>query len=368
MKSITRRAFMKSSLGVGAGLLLPDSIFNDNLAYAADMKEELLKETSAKYIFNFSSPYITSLFKTTPHAHAEIKQLIEQYTQNKVYVKIHDAGRNGTGTQLSSSVKQGKKSQGALLSVSNLVPMVPEIDILNIPFWSANETEYLRLFKSQTWQKHILSKTRIDKIQVLFPYVVGSRTATSTKQYGKRIVAPQDFEGLKFRVPGSKSLKVFYELTHAKPYKFPWKTTAAAARKGRFEALDPSLVGLYSGPGNLKHELGVISEIESVHDGWVAIGSTSFIESMDSVTRAQFLASFNEIQTKQLALYHSSKQFVSQELIKLGTSIYTPTQQEKATLAQEFGHENIAWNPIKMELLGRSGLNIFDEFYKIAKG
>ena len=220
MKAIRRRTFLRHSLRAGIGLscmtFFPGQLLNSRLAFAGDAKEEKKKEKLAKYVFNFSSPYFTSDFETTPHAHLEIKELIEKYTKNKVFVKIHDGGINGIGSSLSNSVKFGM-SQGALISVSNLVPMVPELDILNIPFWSSHETEYVRLFNSQAWEKYVLSKTQQDKLHVLFPYVVGARTATSTKIYGKLIKSPKDFEGIQFRIPGSKNLEIFYKLAKAEP-------------------------------------------------------------------------------------------------------------------------------------------------------
>ncbi len=347
--------------------LFPGQLLKNNLALASDLKEEKQKEKLAKYVFNFSSPYFTSEHLTTPHAHLEIKQLIETYTKNKVFVKIHDGGVNGIGSELSKSVSFGF-SQGALLSVSNLAPMAPEVDILNIPFWSSGETEYLRLFNSKLWEKHVLSNMKSDKIQVLFPYVVGARTATSTRRYGKLIKSPEDFVGIRFRVPGSKSLRVFYELTKAKPISIPWKHCAKTAHGGRYDALDPSVVGLYSGPGYLNKELGIISEIESVHDGWVAIGNTGFIESLDSKTRIQFLDAFKEIQVEQLKLYKRSKVFCAEEFAKLGTKIYTPTPKEKKVLSDLFGHTNPAWEPVKKRFLGNNGIAIFDKLYKIAMG
>ncbi len=361
MEKLDRRSFMQRSLIVGAGLLVPAQF-----SFGSDSKDEKLKEKNAKYIFNFSSPYKTENFVATPHAHLEIKKLIEQYTNNKVYVKIHDGGVDGTGTRLAGKVKLNK-IQGALVSVSNLSPMIPEIDILNIPFWSSSPEEYTRLFNSSSWKNHILSKTKKHKTQVLFPYVVGARTATSTKKYGKRIVKPEDFEGVKFRIPGSKSLAVFYKLTKAIPQKFPWATAGKTARLGRYQAIDPSIAGLYAGPMDLKGTLGVISEVETVHDGWVAIGSTDFIESLDANTRIQFLDAMEEIQKKQRGLYQSAKDFCVSEFNKNGTKIYTPTQNEKNILADAFGHTNPAWDPVKKKLLGKNGMKIFDELYKAAK-
>jgi len=34
----------------------------------------------------------------------------------------------------------------------------------------------------------------------------------------------------------------------------------------------PSVIGLYAGPEALNKELGIISEIELVHDGWSSFG------------------------------------------------------------------------------------------------
>ncbi len=364
MKILDRRLFLAQSLVIGICLLLSTQI---SFVYASYLKDEKLKEENAKYIFNFSSPYYTSKNLTTPHVHIEIKDLIEKYTNGKVYVKIHDGGKRGIGSSLSNSVKYGV-SEGALISVSNLVPMIAELDILNIPFWSASESEYLRLIKSKMWHDRILKKTEKSNIRVLFHYLVGARTATTTKNYGKLIKAPEDFDGVKFRIPGSKSLETFYKLAKAVPLKFPWRLTSKAAAAGRFEALDSSVVGLYSGPENLNKTLGTISEIESVHDGWVAIGNLDFIESLDEKTRIQFLDAFEEIQALQVKSYHNSKNHCIQEFKKLGVNVYTPNKKEKEILSNAFGHTNPIWEPVKKRLLGTNGLVIFDDFFKAVHG
>jgi len=368
MKPINRRTFLNYSLNASISFsLLSSPIWTPCQALAKDIKEDQKKEKLAKYTFNFSSPYFTENFKTTPHAHNEIKNLIEKHTKNKVYVKIHDGGSKGIGSSLSNSVRFGL-SQGALLSMSNLSPMVNEVDILNVPFWSASAKEYVRLINSKAWEKYVLSKTKKYNFKVLFSYVVGARTASSLKKYGKTIKSPEDFVGVRFRIPGSKSLAVFYKLTKARPSKNSWGRCARAARAGRFEALDPSIIGLYAGPDGLNKEIGIISEIESVHDGWVALGNNDFIESLDTKTRVQFFDAIEEIKLEQVKLYQNSREFCIQKFNKLGTTIYTLTKQEKDILAKTFGHTNPAWNPVKKSLLGDNGMAIFDELFKVAKG
>lgn len=369
MISMKRRLFIKSALSIGAGLACSPliSAAGDPWARADGLKDEKQKEKLATYVFNFSSPYHTAIPLATPHAHREIKEQVEAYTQNKVYVNIHDRGINGIGSELSKSVAFGI-SQGALLSVSNLAPMAPEVDILNIPFWCAKADQYLRLFKSQLWKSSVLSKTKAHKIQVLFPYVVGARTATSTKRYGKLIRSPEDFIGIRFRIPGSKSLALFYEMTGATPLSIPWKHCAKTAQHGRYDALDPAVIGLYSGPGNLKEHIGIISELESVHDGWVAIGNTDFIDALDSRTRTRFLDAFQDVQVRQVALYQRSKAYCTEKFSELGTRIYTPTPDEKKAFSDLFGHTNPAWDRIKTQLLGKHGIKLFQQLYKIARG
>ena len=352
-----------SAAGISGQFLNPLAAFGK----AFDSKEEALKKKKAKYQFTFASPYFTNKHKTTTHAHLEIKQLLESHTKGKVYVTVKDGGSMGIGSSLSNSVRLGA-AQGALLSVSNLTPMVNELDVLNIPFWSSNEHDYLRLFKSDTWRKYVLSKVSNFNLRVLFPYVVGARTASSVKKFRKTIKAPEDFKGVNFRIPGSECLKIFYNLTNANPMKIPWGLCARTARGGRYDALDPAVIGLWAGPDNLNREIGVISEIESVHDGWVAIGNKEFIDSMDSKTRTQFLTAFEEIQLKQYENYKTSKNYCEKEFEKFGAKIYTPTTKEREALAQAFGHQKSDYDAIKKKLLGSKGLSVFDDLYKAAKG
>lgn len=198
--------------------------------------------------------------------------------------------------------------------------------------------------------------------------MIGARTATTVRHYGKLIRSPEDFAGVQYRIPNSKTLGTFYKLAKAIPRAIPWNLTAATARAGRFDALDPAIVGLYSGPDNLKNEIGVISDIGLVHDGWVAISSTDFIESLDASTRTQFLDAFLAIQAAQFDAYQNARKYCEQEFAKLGVKIYAPSKQEHAALVHAFGHANEVWTPVKIALLGPNGPAVFDQLYKAAKG
>lgn len=367
MDKLSRRTLLKASLAAGAGLCVPNLMQTSRAEEALPAPEEIAKERAAKYVFNFGSVYATENYLTTPHVHLQIKQIVEKSTNNKVYVKIHDKGARGSESQLANAVKY-QAMQGGLLSIANLSPLVNEFDIINIPFWAADDASYLRLVGSHAWNKYILSKTAPHRIKILFHYVIGARTATTVRHYGKLIRSPEDFAGVQYRIPNSKTLGTFYKLAKAIPRAIPWNLTAATARAGRFDALDPAIVGLYSGPDNLKNEIGVISDIGLVHDGWVAISSTDFIESLDASTRTQFLDAFLAIQAAQFDAYQNARKYCEQEFAKLDVKIYAPSKQEHAALVHAFGHANEVWTPVKIALLGPNGPAVFDQLYRAAKG
>ena len=358
-----RRKFLKQALA--AALCLPTGrVAQASQAY---LNEEIRKKNKARYHFIFSSPYPNSAYLTIPHAHQQIKERIETLTQHKVYVTIVARGQRGIGTALANSVSHGI-SQGALLSFSNLAPKVPEVDILNIPFWAASDLAYLKLVNSSLFHHLIFSRLAQHQQVVLFPYLTGARTVSSLKAFNQVLVKPEDFKDVIFRVPGSPNLMRFYQLAQAKIRNIKWSLTAANARAGRFQALDPSMIGLHAGPDGLKDEIGVISEIESVHDGWVAIGHKPFFDAMESRVRSQFFDACQAIQEEQMVLSLRAKALCRDNFISHGVKIYTPTADEIQTLARAFGHAHPVWAAPKQALLGKDGLRLFDQLYQIANG
>lgn len=367
MQDRTKRAFLHKCLSLGIGSLVSNAIYPYKSAWAESIEIEQRKKQLAKYQFNFNSPYLTSDYEFTPHAHYEIKQIIEQATHNQVYVQINEGGVNGVGSHLVNGVSY-KKYQGALISASNLSPKIRVLDLLNIPYWSASTENYSRLIRSPIWKEKVLDKASKFNLKIMFHYLIGARTATTIKSYNQTIKSPEDLNDLHFRVPNSKNLRHMYKVANAVPKTIPWGLCAENARQGRFQALDPSIIGLYSGPNNLKQEIGSISKIETVHDSWIAIANTDFIAALNSKVKKQFLDSFELIQAKQFEQHQNISHRCEDYFIKQGTKIYTPTNKEIQAFEKAFGHENKIWNKAKKELLGKNGVPIFDQFIKAAQG
>jgi len=200
----------------------------------------------------------------------------------------------------------------------------------------------------------VTSKVNEKGIEILYPCVVGARTLTSVKKFTKTVATPDDAIGARARIPSSKILGQYYELIGAKPTSLEWGLTARAARGGRFDLLDSSPLGLFSGPDNLKDEIGTISTVESVHDGWVSIVSKNWIASLSQPLRDKVMEASDMTQQAQLEESRSANEAVRNAFMGIGADFYTPSDEERAMWAKAAGYERDEWAKWKSELVGSS--------------
>ncbi|CAH9053478.1 hypothetical protein PSECIP111951_00830 [Pseudoalteromonas holothuriae] len=361
--SPTRRLFTKQLACLGAGLTLPLPLFaQGNCKKVNELEFERCNKASINMVF--ASPYDTNQWRSSPHMHQQLKENIEYFSNSKIYLNVFHKGKLGVGTKLAALVARGS-IHGALISVSNLTPTLPALDILNIPFWCAQRHNYLKLISSKLWQSQIIDKIhRQGKLTILMHYLPGTRTATSTKRYGETIKTPQDMHNIIFRIPASKALQQFYDLCGTSAVEVPWNKTATLARGGRINALDPSVVGLFNGPNNLKQHLGTVSQIKSVQDGWLFVVNQSWFNGLSKELRYALKTASKATFEAHLAQLPRVEQYCELGLKQLGTKIYQPTVDEMAQWRAVAGHQLRQWGPLKQALLGDEAL--FEQFYDAA--
>ena len=347
----SRRHFIKSTLEVGAGAALHCALSAiAKVPFSSD--EETAIRESAKYTMIFASPYSSNEWEVSPHTHSYLKKNVQELSEGQIYVDIRDKGSKGIGTDLMASVSRGFVS-AALVSVSNLSPVAPELDILNIPFWAASSQEYVNLVTSDVWKTLIVDQIREQGlIDVLFHYIPGPRTATSTKNFERIIKTPSDIKDVNFRIPASKVLKIFYDLAGANPMQVDWKNVSTMSQVGRIDAMDPSIIGLYNGPNNLRQHIGVISQIDSVHDGWVAVINQQWYKRLSPYLQSALMAAAEKTFQDHLKRIIQVTQFCKQGFEKLETQIYTPSNDEKAEWVNQCGHFRPEWKAVKKKILG----------------
>ncbi len=335
---LTRRKLLQAAMGLSFGL-------------GASAALGLEAKAKAKFELRFASPYDSDSWQTTPHMHQQIKQAIESFSHGEIYVSILDKGIAGIGPDLMKRVSHGYVS-GALISASNLSPVAPVLDILNIPFWCADNQSYLNLVTSSIWQKEVAA--RIHKrgvLEIMFPYVVGSRTITSTRIHNKTAAIPKDLVGKQVRIPTSKVLKNFYAITKAKTRKVAWGDVSDGARRGNFQFLDPSVVGLYNGPNELRKHLGVISLIDSVQDSWLAVINQQWMAQLPKYLQQAVRDACDQVFRQQIQGVTDITNNCLLALKESGIGIYRPSFDEKAQWLECCGHQHASWGSIKKSIL-----------------
>ena len=324
--------------------LLADSSLNNE-------KEHAMR-ANADYVMVYASPYSTQDLQYCPHMHHELKTNIQEMSSGKIYVDIQDNGILGTGHELMAKVARGAIS-AALISVSNLTPAAPELDILNIPFWSSKEQDYLNLVTSTAWKELIINRIKSQgKLDVLFHYLPGARTVSTTKKYDNIIKAPEEVQGITFRVPNSHSLKTFYALAGASPVDVDWLNVSRMAKSGRIHAMDPSIIGLHNGPLGLRDHIGSISQVQSVYDGWMAVVSQQWYNTLPTGLKSILRDASEKTFRQHLDSVSNIRKACTQSFQDQGTRIYTLTDDERNEWVSRFGPTNETWTAVKRNILG----------------
>ena len=338
----TRRDLLQAACVAGMSIVTPQLLA---------VEEEGEAKKKAKFELRFASPYDSADWRTTPHMHQQIKKEIEHYSKGEIFVSILDKGIAGIGPDLMKRVSHGYVS-AALISASNLSPVAPVLDVLNIPFWSADNQNYLNLITSSIWQQEVESNVKQrGLIEVLFPYVVGARTITTTRRFNQTLIAPKDLSGRLVRIPSSKVLQNFYNIVEAKPIRIPWGKTSKEAQKGSFEVLDPSVVGLYSGPDSLRQHLGVINRLDTVQDSWVAVVNQVWMSKLPSYLQEAVKYACSEVFKQQISGLSTVTDNCLLGLKEAGVQLYQPSIEEKAQWVECCGHEHASWAAIKRNIL-----------------
>lgn len=353
--TFSRRDFVSSSLALCANAVVGGSTVTNQLLQSTitpTLNVIAADPRTAKFTMLFASPYNSEDASYVPHMHLEIKQAVETFSNGNIFVDIRDNGQLGVGTSLMAAVTRHQIT-AALISVSNLSRALPVLDILNIPFWASSDQAFLNLISSPIWQELVLDKIKQQgKLEILMHYIVGARTLTSSKRLSSTLKSPSDLKRLVFRVPASKVLTQFYKMTPAHVVDVPWHKVASLIRNAHLDALDPGIVGLYAGPDGLNLHLGVVNQLASVPDTWVAVIDQTWISILPKHLQWAVRDAFNYVFKQHVNNVSNTRIKCAEQLQKLGTKIYTPSLAERQLWIDQFGHQQPSWRDTKKELLG----------------
>ncbi len=347
--------FTAATIAATSGLIMSED------AVAAISKEEKEREKNAKYKMTVGTAYVLGASRSYPIMQLDFKENIQNLTNRDVYVKLAPGGQLGAGGALAQKVQQGT-IQAAQHSLSNFAPFAPIVDLINIPYWCGENQKFTNLVNSQQWKDEVNPKVEEKGFLPLWYVNIDPRVVAIRQGIDGPIKTPDQMEGIKFRVPGSKILQQFYQLLGANPTPVAWGETPSAIKQGVADALDPSVEAL--NVFGFKDILSHVTFIRSVPDSQVYSCNLEWFKGLPEETQDAIMFASEITAQQNLAKVPAARGFAMAELGNAGVSFYSPTADELQLWVDKAGHQLDVWNDIKTELAG--SLDVFNKLLEAA--
>jgi len=359
-----RRAFFSAAKRYGATTALvalgANSLMSES-ALAQTAAEEKERQGAAKETMTVATAYRVGTTRSYPIMQLNFKENIQNLTNGHVYVKLAPGGQLGVGTKLVEKVQAGT-IQAAQHSLSNFAPFAPAVDLINIPYWVGPNQKFVNLVTSEAWKTEVDSRVEAKGFKPLFYFCIDPRTTAIRRGVDGPIKTPEDLQGIKFRVPGSKILQQYYRLIGANPTPVAWGETASAIKQGVADALDPAVEALYA--FGFKDILSWITFNAPVPDSQVYSCNLEWLNALPAEVRDGVMFASEVTFQQNLAQVPASRAFAMAEMAKAGVQYYVPTKDEIAAWAEAGGHQRAEWDDWKKELGG--SIETFDKLLEAA--
>jgi TRAP-type C4-dicarboxylate transport system substrate-binding protein len=364
ISSLERRRFFSVAGKYGftaATVALASGVIMSTPAVAAISKEEAKLEKNAKHKMTIATAYRLGASRSYPIMQLDFKENIQNLSNREVYVKLAPGGQLGAGGALAQKVQQGT-IQAAQHSLANFAPFAPIVDLINIPYWCGDNQQFTNLVNSEAWRSEVNPKVNAKGFLPLWYVNIDPRVVALRKGIDGPIKTPDQLEGIKFRVPGSKILQQFYRLLGANPTPVAWGETPSAIKQGVADALDPSVEAL--NVFGFKDVLSHVTFIRSVPDAQVYSCNLEWFEGLPEHLQEAILFASEVTAQQNLAKVPAARGYAMAELSASGVQFYSPTPEELQQWVDKAGHQLEDWNDIKVELAG--SLDTFNKLLEAA--
>ncbi len=364
IESVERRKFFEvaGKAGVTAAIMVGAAgVLMSPAASAAISKEEKERQKAAKYTMTIATAYILGASRGYPIMQLDFKENIQNMTNGQVYVKLAPGGQLGAGGALAQKVQQGT-IQAAQHSLSNFSSFAPVVDLINIPYWCGENQKFVNLVNSDAWKAEVNPKLEERNFKALWYVTIDPRVVALRKGRDEIIKTPDQMQGIKFRVPGSKILQQFYHLLGANPTPIAWGETPSAIKQGVADALDPSVEALNI--FGFKDVLSSVTFIRSVPDAQVFSCNLQWFNKLPKDVQEAIEAASEVTAHQNLAKVPAARAYAMSELAKNNVKFYSPTPSELVQWQEKAGHQLPVWDSTKKSLAG--SLETFDKLLEAA--
>jgi TRAP-type C4-dicarboxylate transport system substrate-binding protein len=364
LTSTERRRFLKLSAGVGvtaAMVALSKGALGSEEASAQVVRKEAELKAAATYSMILGTAYAPGVSRSYPIMQLDFKENIQNTSRGKIYVRLAPGGQVGASGALARKVQKASIQAGQC-SISNFSPFVPEVDLINIPYWCSENQKFVNLVTSAIWKKEIHPKIEAKGFKPLWYPCIDPRTTALGKRFEEPIKTPEQIGGIKFRIPNSIMLQRVYRLLGANPILVEWVEAATAIRSGYVDALDPAVGALYV--FGFRNLLSHITFTDIVHDAQIYFCNLEWYSQLPQPLKASIDFASEMTMRQNHAQVPAARAHAEMQMTSAGVKLHRLSPDEKAQWKQQVGAQLAAWNDVKKQLAG--SLTQFDKFKEAA--
>ncbi|NVK32387.1 MAG: TRAP transporter substrate-binding protein [Gammaproteobacteria bacterium] len=351
IQSTERRNFLKlagSGSFTAAVMLGSAGLLSSEQAVAQTMQEEKEREKAADHVMTIATAYVLGASRSYPIMQLDLKENIQNATNGKVYVKLAPAGQLGAGGALAQKVQNGT-IQAAQHSLANFAPFASAVDLINMPYFCGSNQRFTNLVTSDAWKSTVHPKIEEAGFKALF-YVVIDPRVVAVRKGGNAVITPDDLDGVKFRVPGSKMLQQYYRMVGANPTPVAWGETPSAIKQGVADALDPSVGALYV--FGFKDILSHVTFTQAVPDSQVYSCNLEWFNGLPADVQEGIEFAAEVTAQQNLAKVPAARSYAMSELAKSGVEFHSLSDDQLAQWQAKGGYQLSDWDSFKTELAG----------------
>ncbi len=364
LTSSERRRFLKLSAGFGITAamvaLSKNALGSEEASVQIGRKEAELK-AAAEHSMILGTAYAPGVSRSYPIMQLDFKENIQNTSLGKIYVKLASAGQVGASGALARSVQKAIIQAGQC-SISNFSPFVPEVDLINIPYWCSENQKFVNLVTSDLWKKEIHPKIEARGFKTLWYPCIDPRTTALGKGIKKPIKTPGQLRGIKFRIPNSIMLQRIYQRLEANPILVEWVQSSTAIRQGYVDALDPCVGALYV--FGFKNLLSHIMYTDIVHDAQIYFCNLEWYSRLPQSLRASIDFASEMTLRQNHAQVPTARAHAEMQMTSAGVKLNRLSPDEKAQWKEKVGAHLTIWDDVKKQLAG--SLSQFDKFREAA--
>lgn len=304
---------------------------------------------------DFGSNYTEGTSEVFPIMQSDFKENIESETDGQVEVTAHLGGTIGDDVELAEQV-QNNTIQAALLSFSNLSMYSDPVDLINIPYFTETNQEFVNLVTSDAWDETIVSEVRESGVEPLIYCLGDPRAIGFSEQIDEPALLPDEMQGMTHRIPASDLLAQIWEMAGANPTPVDWGETPSAMQEGVADSLDTTPLAYVSqGIHDILAHVVLTMHVQDaqvyiVNRDWYDGLPDDIRESVDRAAEMTFEANLEQLPVARENAYN--------EMEEVDVEIYELDDDQIDEWIDTIGHERSEWDEYKEALAG--DLDTFD--------